>query len=115
MCINDFIEKNNIAIFAKADLKTKKFEIIKRDVKLESYDLFQQLILFGNMDSLYASIDGQMLPRIWTQGNTKCIVCKPNNEQLVALFYDNNMNATDNYFHAKKLDLLLKELESSQV
>ncbi len=110
MNINDFIERNNIAIFAKADLKSKTFDIIKRDVELESYDLFQQLILFGNTDSLCESIDGQILPRIWTQGNTKCIVCKPNNEQLVALFYDNNMNATDNYFHAKELNLLLKEI-----
>ncbi len=110
MSINDFIEKNNIAIFVKADLKTKRMEIIKRNVELESYDLFQQLILFGNTDNLCASIDGQILPRIWTQGNTKCIVCKPKQEQLVALFYDNDMNATDNYFHAKKLDLLLKEL-----
>lgn len=110
MSINDFIEKNNIAIFAKADLKTKKFEIIKRNVELESYDLFQQLILFGNTDNLCASVDGQILPRIWSQGNTKCIVCKPNNEQLVALFYNNDLNATDNYFYAKKLDLLLKEV-----
>ncbi|MBQ4220938.1 MAG: hypothetical protein II666_15450 [Butyrivibrio sp.] len=40
MRVNDFIEKNEIAIIAKADLNNKRFEIKKRDVELESYDLF---------------------------------------------------------------------------
>ncbi len=43
-------------------------------LKLESYDLFEQLIQYGSVDSLMANIEGQILPRIWTQGNTKCKV-----------------------------------------
>lgn len=33
-----------------------------------------------------------------------------NDEQIVALFYDNCMDAKDNYFYAKQLDSQLKEL-----
>lgn len=109
MNINDFIEKNDIAIIAKADLNNKRFEIIKRDVELESFDLFEQLVLFGSVDSLMANVEGQILPRIWGQGNSKCVLCKPNEELIVALFYDSNMDAKENYFYAKQLDALVKE------
>ena len=110
MSINELIEKNNIAIVAKADLKNKRFEIINSNLELESYDLFEELILFGNTDTLLESVEGQILPRIWTQGNTKCVVCKPNNELLIALFYENSMDAKENYFYAKELDSLLKDI-----
>ena len=49
MNLNEFMEKNNIVIVAKANLQEKSFEIIKNDLELESYDLFEQLILFGNI------------------------------------------------------------------
>ena len=38
------------------------------------------------------------------------VICQPNDEQIVALFYDNCMDAKDNYFYAKQLDSQLKEL-----
>ena len=44
MNINEFIEKYNIAIVAEADIENKRFEIIKRDRELESYDLFELII-----------------------------------------------------------------------
>ena len=110
MNISDFIEKNDIAILGKADLRNQRFDIIKKDVELESYDLFEQLILFNSVENLVESLNGQLLPRIWTQGNTKCAICQPNDEQIVALFYDKCMDAKDNYFYAKQLDSQLKEL-----
>lgn len=110
MDISDFIEKNDIAILAKADLRNRRFDIIKKDVEVEAYDLFEQLILFNSVENLVDSINGQLLPRIWTQGNTKCVICQPNDEQIVVLFYDKCMDAKDNYFYAKQLDLQLKEL-----
>ena len=75
MRVNDFIEKNEIAIIAKADLNNKRFEIKKRDVELESFDLFEPLVLFGSVESLMANVEGQILPRILGQGNSKCVHC----------------------------------------
>ena len=57
MNLNEFMEKNNIVIVAKANLQEKSFEIIKNDLELESYDLFEQLILFGSIDNLMESIE----------------------------------------------------------
>ena len=110
MDIDEFVKKNNIIIFVQVDVKNKRFNIIKMDIGLESYDLFEQLILFSNTETLLKNISGKLLPRIWTQGNTKCIVSQPNSEQIVVLFYDKCSDAKDNYFYAKELDLQLKEI-----
>ncbi len=111
MNLNEFMEKNNIVIVAKANLQEKSFEIIKNNLELESYDLFEQLILFGSIDNLMESIEGQILPRIWTQGNTRCIVCRPRQNQIIALFYYSILTVKDEYYHAKELDTLLKQLQ----
>ena len=108
--ISDFIEKNNIEIFVEVDYKEKKFNIVKRDIMLESYDLFEQLIYFNSIDNLFESVRGQNLPRMWSQGKTKCIISQINDDKLVALFYDTDMDAKDNYFHAKQLDMQLKNV-----
>lgn len=110
MNLDEFIEKNNIAIFVKADFRSKRYDIIKKDILLESYDLFEQLILYSNVDSLFECVKGQMPPRIWSQGKTKCVICQISEEQLVALFYDTNIDAKDNYLFAKEVDMKLKEL-----
>lgn len=111
MNLNEFMEKNNIVIVAKANLQEKTFEIIKNDLELESYDLFEQLIIFGSVDNLMESIEGQILPRTWTQGNTRCIVCQPTPNQIMALFYNSSLNVKDEYYHAKEMDTLLKQLQ----
>ena len=110
MNINEFIEKNDIAIVVKANLQEKDFDIIKRDLELESYDLFEQLILHGSVENLMENIEGQILPRIWTQGDTRCIVCRPSPNQIVALFYNSSLNVKDEYYHAKELEISLKQL-----
>lgn len=110
MNLYEFVEKNNIAILAKADYRTKKFDIIKRDVMLEHYDLFEQLIVYSDVENLFESVTGQILPRIWSQGKTKCVICRINEEMLVALFYDTSMSVMDNYLFAKQVDMKMKEL-----
>ena len=110
MNLDEFIEKNDISISVKADVRSKRYDIIKKDILLESYDLFEQLILYSNVDSLFECVNGQILPRIWSQGKTKCVICQISEEQLVALFYDTNMDARDNYLFAKEVDMKLKEL-----
>lgn len=107
---DEFIDENGISIFVKADIRTKRFEVIKRDIKLETYDLFEQLILYSSVDNLFESVKGQVLPRMWSQGKTKCVISQINEEQLVALFYDTNMDAKDNYLFVKQLDMKIKEL-----
>ena len=114
MNLNEFMEKYDIAIAACVNRQEMAFDIIKSGLKLESDDLFKQLILFGSVDSLVESIKGQILPRIWTQGNSKCIVCQPRPMEIIALFYDSSRNIKDEYVHAIALDKLLKELQEKE-
>ena len=53
-------------------------------------------------------IAGQPLPQIWTQGNNRCVICKPADEAAAALFYDSRLNAAEHYLHALKLESELK-------
>ena len=53
MNLDEFIEKNSIAILVKADYGTKRFEVIKKDIVLEANDLFEQLIFYNNEHKQY--------------------------------------------------------------
>lgn len=101
--IKEFMKNNNITILVEVDVKDNMFHIHKINQELQSYDLFEQIILFSNVDNLLQSTTGQLLPRIWTQGDSKCAICRPNEEKIVCVFYDTQMDAKDNYFYAKKL------------
>ena len=84
MNVEEFMKKNNIAILVEVDLKNKKMDIKKTDIELESPDLFKQLIEYGNVESLIECVEGRLLPRIWAQGNTKCIISKASEEKIIA-------------------------------
>ena len=110
MKIEDFIVQNNIGIFVKADIRNKIFDIKKMDIELESYDLFNQLVLMGSVEGLVESVTGQLMPRMWRQGNTRCVICQPNEELLILLFYDSEMDVAEDYTFTKQLDLQLKKM-----
>lgn len=109
--VKQFMQKNNLAILAEADVKENMFHIYKINIELQSYDLFEQLILFGSVENIQHSISEQLLPRIWTQGDTKCVICRPTEEKIVCMFYDTKLGAIENYYYAKELcDELTKEV-----
>lgn len=110
MNVEEFMKKNNIAILVEVDLKNKKMDIKKTDIELESPDLFKQLIDYGSVESLIECTAGQLLPRIWAQGNTKCIISKASEEKIIVLFYDWYSDAKGDYYHAEQLDKQLCEM-----
>lgn len=110
MSVEQFMEKNSIAILVEVDLKDKKMDVKKTDIEMESPDLFKQLIDYGSVESLVKCVSERLLPRMWAQGNTKCIVSKPSEEKIIVLFYDWYSDAEGGYFYAKQLDKQLREL-----
>ena len=52
MVVDEFMNENGIAIYAEADLTAATFRIVKRDAALESYALFEQLILCQSAENL---------------------------------------------------------------
>ena len=108
--IKEFMHNHNLAILVDVDVENDMFHVHKINRELQSYDLFEQLILFGNVEDLLHSVSGQILPRIWTQGNTKCVISRLSDDKLVCVFYDTQLDAKDNYFYAKRLNDELSEL-----
>lgn len=113
--IKEFMEKNNLVFLVEVDANENMFHIHKTDKELQSYDLFEQLILFSNTEKLVQYTYGQLLPRIWTQGDTKCVICKPNDEKIVCAFYDSQLDAKEHYFFAKNLNDELSTLYTFMV
>ena len=112
MSVDEFMNENGIAIYAEADLTAATFRIVKRDAALESYALFEQLILCQSAENLEKYLEGQPLPRLWRCGGTRCTVGRPEADRIVVLFYDSGRAAAEDYRFARKLDAELKEIPS---
>ena len=104
MSINEFMLENNIAIFVEVDVPGKSFNTYKSDIELEYYSLYEQLILYSDAESLAGTVEGQIMPLTWRQGNTRCVVCKINEEKLVFLFYDSEADPISNYDYSIELN-----------
>lgn len=106
--INGFLIENAISIFAVGDTVENIFQLHYGVTKCSSNDLFKQLIEYGSVATLNEFCEGQLLPRIYSQGKTKAILCKPTKNKIVILFLESN--AKENYTKAKDLDLKVKTL-----
>lgn len=113
MDIVEFLAKNEISLYVDADLKTNEFNIIKTSTQLTSYSLFVQLILHNTPDILLRTIAGQIMPRMWRQGNVRCIISQPNHNHIIALFYENTLDAKENYLYALELNSKIMNLFSN--
>ncbi|MCH5265790.1 MAG: hypothetical protein J1F02_07810 [Lachnospiraceae bacterium] len=102
--VKEFMQKNNLSILAEIDVKDNMYYIYKTDQPLAFYSLFEQLILFNNIENLLQSLSGQILPALWSQGNTNCIICQINKEKLVCVFYDAEQDVRDKYAFAQRLN-----------
>lgn len=63
--------------------------------------------LFRDAETVLAtsrSLEGQILPRMWSQGNVSCYVCKPNSQTIVGLFCSDQRNPVEKYHWSKKLN-----------
>lgn len=110
MKIKEFMQENNIVILVEAKIEDEIFQIYKTNMELKSYDLFQQLILYANMEDLIQNVTEQLMPRIWSQGTTKCVIYKPSEEKIICVFYDTLLDVKENYLYAKSLSDKIEEL-----
>ncbi|WBW96125.1 hypothetical protein [Oceanirhabdus sp. W0125-5] len=103
-------ETFDIIYIVGVNLKSGEIETIGDKSKLVYDDLVTDL--FDNIDSIYSldkSIEGQRMPQTWRQGEVKCIVCKPSNNILVGLFYNEYRDTIESYQWSKEVN---KELEA---
>lgn len=106
----EFVKENNISILVVGDTTENLFQIYYGMTKCSSSDLFEQLIEYGSVSELNESCEGQLMPRIWSQGKMQAILCKPNENKIVILFLNSELNVKENYMRAKELDFKVKTI-----
>ena len=86
--LSDLISEFGIIVAVVASLDDGAVEMIGKRENLAHDDLVKQL--FGDEETTAAlnrSLEGRMLPRMWSQGEVSCVICKPSDEILVGLLY----------------------------
>ncbi len=100
---NDVLETLNVPLAAIADLGSGEVQIIGAPEVVDNTDLISTLFADKEtVESLNRSLEGQILPRAWSQGKVSCIVCKPTVETIVGLFVMDDLDAVQQYHWSKK-------------
>lgn len=112
MNLSEFIESNNIALFVEGNLKENRFDMTYTAISLECQDLFEQLILHNTPKNLWKYLSKQeLMPRMWQQGNTKCVMCRSDSpKRIFAAFYNSEQGVEEDWRFAQKVDNELKEI-----
>jgi hypothetical protein len=86
--LKELVKTKNIIYTVVANMARDTTETYGDLDKLEYSSIVNRL--FGDKESignLFFSLEGQIMPRTWSQGIVKGIVCKPTNNVIVGLFY----------------------------
>ena len=59
--------------------------------------------LYQSAENLDKCLEGQLFPRLWRCGGTRCTVGRPEADRIVAPFYDSGRAAAEDYRFALKL------------
>ena len=86
-----FMKENGIAAFAEADQTTGAIHIEKLG-DLESWDLFQQLVLYSDVETLCDSTRSHFPFQVWVQGGTGCLLSWLDDGRAIALFFDSQLS-----------------------
>ncbi len=85
--IIEFMRQNGIAVFAEADKGSGVIHIEKLG-SLESWDLFQQLVLYSEVDVLCDRTRSKFPFQVWGQGDTGCLISWLDENKATAMFFD---------------------------
>jgi hypothetical protein len=103
--LKDVLEALGVPLAAVADLPSGNVHFIGDPDAVDNTDLISTLFADkGTVESLNQYLEGQMLPRTWSQGKVSCIVCKPATETIVGLFVMNELDAVQQYYWSEKAD-----------
>ena len=108
-----FMKENGISIFAAADRTTGAVHIDKLG-DLESYDLFQQLVLYSDADTLCDSTGSQFPYLLWGQGGTNCLISWLDGGKAAALFFDSELSGAALTKWVDELDQRVRRLYGSE-
>ena len=105
--VNEF----GIVVVIVASLDDGALQMIGEAAALEHRDLVDQL--FGDAErisELDRSLEGEILPQMWSQGSVSCVVCKPDAHSIVGLMYHETRPVAEQYRWSKAVNARIEAL-----
>ncbi len=102
-----------IKVMAIASVAKRSVRLLGNEQALPANSLLSRL--FGDPDAIAAlehSLEGQIMPRIWSQGDVVCVVCRPHPDVIVGLISDEPRDPVETYRWSKALDQQVARLWS---
>lgn len=103
------MRENGIAVFVEADGKTGAIRMEKLG-DLENWDLFQQLVLYSDADTLCDSSGRRFPYQVWGQGGTGCLLSWLSDGRAAALFFDSQLSGKAQIDWVQALDKKVRSL-----
>jgi len=108
---SQFVSTSKITFAVVASLDKGTVETVGDRKDLPSDDIVNQY--FGDAETIGAlnrSLEGQLMPRMISQGEVSCIVCKPSPDTIIGLLYTDDRNVVEKYRWSKKLNTELLKI-----
>lgn len=77
---------------------------------LENWDLFQQLVLYSDADTLCDSSGSRFPYQVWGQGGTGCLLSWLSDGRAAALFFDSQLSGKAQIDWVQALDKKVRSL-----
>ena len=106
----DFSSKHGIIYSVIVNLKNHTLVSFGWSYKLPYAGLLDLFHDEESIKSLNDSLEGEIMPQAMRQGEVKCLICKPQNDMLVGLFYLENRDVAEAYKFGEQLNEELSEL-----
>lgn len=103
--LNGVLESLGVPFSIVADLKSGEINWIGESESVDKTDLISAI--FADEETARGfcdSLEGQVLPRIWGQGQITCVVCKPTDSILIGLFVKEDRDVIEMSEWAEKAD-----------
>jgi hypothetical protein len=109
--IQELITSKGIDYCIISYLNNNEIKILGEMNNLKEKDLPKQL--FGDLDAinnLNNSLIGQEMPVTWKQGEVKGIVCKPKEDVIIGLFYNEHRSLFDSIDFCNEINAKLLKI-----
>jgi hypothetical protein len=103
--LQDYLANSGFLYAVVANLANSEIQHIGCSSAIGNTDLVPSF--FADAESVTAldrSLQGQLLPRVWSQGDISCVVCKPTENVIVGAFCKKKSGPVEQYQMSKKLN-----------
>lgn len=109
--VEEIIKKYDILYTIVVQLDDGRIDTIGDRNKLKYDDIVS--MYFDNINSiknLSQSLEGQLMPRLLSQGEIACIICKPNDNTIISMFFNEGESSFDAIDLSEDVNQDIKEL-----